>query len=92
WKGRGFYLDPEDVPYLFDTNGNGGNTAWWDGRVVGAWVQDDDGAVRVILRRDVGAEAEAALDAEADRLTAWLDGVKISNVYSNALMKQARLP
>src|SRR5690606_7535271 len=65
WKGRGFYLDPEDVPYLFDTNGNGGNTAWWDGRVVGAWVQDDDGAVRVILRRDVGAEAEAALDAEA---------------------------
>lgn len=92
WKGRGFYLDPEDVPYLFDTNGNGGNTAWWDGRVVGAWVQDDDGAVRVILRRDVGAAAEAALDAEADRLTAWLDGVKISNVYSNALMKQARLP
>ncbi|WP_152190271.1 winged helix DNA-binding domain-containing protein [Georgenia satyanarayanai] len=92
WKGRGFYLDPADVPYLFDTNGNAGNTAWWDGRIVGTWVQDDDGAVRVVLRRDAGAVARTALDAEAARLTAWLDGVRISNVYSSQLMKQARLP
>lgn len=92
WKGRGFYLDPDDVPYLFDTNGNGGNTAWWDGRIVGAWIQDDDGAVRVILHREVDAVARAALDAEAARLTAWLDGVRITNVYSSLLMKQARLP
>ena len=92
WKGRGFYLDPADVPYLFDTNGNAGNTAWWNGRIVGAWVQDEDGAVRVVLHREVGAEAAAALDAEAARLTAWLGGIRISNVYSNALMKQARLP
>ncbi|TNC16634.1 winged helix DNA-binding domain-containing protein [Georgenia sp. 311] len=92
WKGRGFYLDPADVPYLFDTNGNAGNTAWWDGRIVGAWVQDDDGAVRVVPHRDVGAEGAAAIDAEAARLTAWLGGIRISNVYSNALMKQARLP
>src|SRR5690625_960269 len=92
WKGRGFYLDPADVPYLFDTNGNAGNTAWWDGRIVGAWVQDDDAAVRVLLRHDVGAEAEAARDAEAARLTAWLDGVRVTNVYASHLMKQARLP
>ncbi|WP_324651060.1 winged helix DNA-binding domain-containing protein [Georgenia sp. H159] len=92
WKGRGFYLDPEDVPYLFDTNGNAGTTAWWDGRIVGAWVQDDDAAVRVVLRADVGAAGRAALDAEATRLTAWLDGVRIANVYSSALMRQARLP
>ena len=31
WKQRGFYLDEEDVPHLFDTNGNAGTTAWWDG-------------------------------------------------------------
>jgi hypothetical protein len=92
WKGRGFYLDPADVPYLFDTNGNAGNTAWWDGRIVGTWVQDDDGAVRVVLRHDVGTVGRSALDAEAARLTAWLDGVRISNVYSSLLMKQARLP
>ena len=42
WKQRDFYLDPDHTPYLFDTNGNGGTTAWWDGRVVGCWVQDDD--------------------------------------------------
>ena len=45
WKQRDFYLDPEDRPYLFDTNGNGGTTAWWCGRVVGCWVQDPDGVV-----------------------------------------------
>lgn len=92
WKGRGFYLDPDDVPYLFDTNGNAGNTAWWDGRIVGAWIQDDDGAVQVVLRHDIGTVGRSALDAEAARLTAWLDGVRITNVYSSLLMKQARLP
>ena len=35
WKQRDFYLDPEDRPFLFDTNGNGGTTAWWCGRIVG---------------------------------------------------------
>ena len=57
WKERDFYLDPEHTPYLFDTNGNGGTTAWWNGRIVGCWVQDDDAVVRVVLREDVGADA-----------------------------------
>src|SRR5699024_5526773 len=48
WRQRGFYLDPAATPYLFDTNGNAGTTAWWQGRVVGAWVQDDDAVVRVV--------------------------------------------
>ena len=61
WKERGFYLAEEDVPHLFDTNGNAGTTAWWDGRVVGCWVQDDDGVVSVVLRSDVGAQGRAAL-------------------------------
>ena len=92
WQARGFYLDPADVPYLFDTNGNAGNTAWWRGRIVGAWVQDEDGAVRVVPRHPLGREAVAALDAEAARLTEWLDGVVITNVYASEVMKQARLP
>jgi hypothetical protein len=91
WKERAFYLDPADTPYLFDSNGNAGNTAWWDGRIVGCWVQDDDAVVRVILRHDVGAEATAALEAEAERLTVWLDGVRIVNVYASPQMKAARL-
>lgn len=86
------HLDPDLRPLLFDSNGNAGTTAWWDGRVVGWWVQDPDGVVQFSLLRDVGAEARTALQVEADRLTAWLDGVVISNVYASYQMKQARLP
>jgi hypothetical protein len=92
WKERGFYLDPHDVPFLFDTNGNGGTTAWWNGRVVGCWVQDDDGVVEVVLRRDVGRDARAALEGEAERLTGWLAGQRVSSVYASLQMKSARLP
>ena len=53
WKERGFYLGPHG-PMLFDTNGNAGTTAWWDGRIVGCWVQDPDGVVVVNLLEDVG--------------------------------------
>ena len=92
WKERDFYLDPVDVPYLVDTNGNIGTTAWWCGRVVGAWVQEGDGSVRVVLRRDPGAEAVAALEAETARLTEWFDGVVVSSVYKSHLMKGETLP
>lgn len=93
WRGRGFYLDPGDVSCLFDTNGNAGNTAWWDGRIVGAWVQDPGGEVRVVLsgsaRDRLGVEALRALETEAARLTGWLDGVAISSLYASQLMKGA---
>ena len=92
WKERDFHLDPEHTPFLFDSNGNGGTTAWWDGRVVGCWVQDDDGVVEVVLREDVGSDAAASLATEAERLTRWLDGVRISSVYTSLQMKSARLP
>ena len=92
WKQRDFYLEPEDRPYLFDTNGNGGSTAWWCGRIVGCWVQDPEGVVVVVPRRDPGSEALAALRVEAERLTAWLGGVKVSTVYASQQMKSALLP
>jgi hypothetical protein len=92
WKSRSFYLAAEHVPYLFDTNGNAGTTAWWDGRVVGCWVQDEEGVVRLSLLEDVGPDGCAALEREARRLTAWLDGTVIGNVYASRQMKQARLP
>jgi Winged helix DNA-binding domain len=92
WKHRAFYLQPEHMPYLFDTNGNAGTTAWWDGRIVGCWVQDDDGVVQVVLREDVGSAARVALDVEAARLTEWLDGIRITSVYSSLQMRSALLP
>lgn len=92
WKERSFYLDPAHRSFLFDTNGNGGTTAWWDGRVVGCWVQDPDAVVRLSLLADPGSDGRQALQDEAERLTAWLDGVVISNVYASHQMKLARLP
>ena len=90
WKQRDFYLDPDDVPHLFDSNGNAGTTAWWNGQVVGCWVQDDDGVVSVVVLRDIGSEGVRALDVEAARLSTWLDGQRVGTVYPSALMKSVR--
>jgi len=38
WRHRGHHLDPGDAAYVFDTAGNGGPTAWVDGRIAGSWV------------------------------------------------------
>ncbi len=92
WRDREFYLDPDHVPYLFDSNGNGGTTAWWNGRIVGCWVQDEEGVVRVVPRQALPRAATRALGVEADRLTAWLEGTVISSVYASLQMKSARLP
>ncbi len=89
WKERDFYLGPH-APALFDTNGNAGTTAWWNGRIVGSWTQDAAGVVRVSLLVDVPASARTALDVEAERLTGWLDGVRVGTVYPSPAMKAAR--
>jgi hypothetical protein len=86
WKGREFYLG-DHGPQLFDRNGNAGTTAWWDGRVVGCWVQDQAGVVEVRLLEKVPAGAKRALAAEADRLTDWLGGVRVGTVYPSEAMK-----
>lgn len=88
WQDRRFFLGPHG-PALFDSNGNAGTTAWWAGRVVGCWVQDAAGAVRVVLLEDVEAAGRAALEVEAARLTAWLDGLRVSTVYPSPAMKSA---
>jgi Winged helix DNA-binding domain len=91
WKERSFFLGPHGSA-LFDTNGNAGTTAWWDGRVVGCWVQDPDGVVVLNLLEDVPAEGRAALETAATRLTVWLAGHRVSTVYPSMAMKAARSP
>lgn len=86
WKGRDFFLGPHREQ-LFDRNGNAGTTAWVDSRAVGCWVQDDAGAVHVRLLEPVAAVARRALDDEAARLTAWLDGLRVPTVYKSPAMK-----
>ena len=86
WKERDFYLGPHAAA-LFDRNGNAGTTAWVDGRVVGCWVQDEVGTVRVRLQESVSTAATRALETEAARLTDWLDGLRIGTVYPSPAMR-----
>jgi len=71
WRERSWYLG-RHAAALFDRSGNIGPTAWWDGRIVGGWAHRPDGEVTVRLLEDAGAEAAAALDAEAQRLAEWI--------------------
>ncbi len=89
WKQRGFYLGGHG-PALFDRNGNAGTTAWWDGHVVGCWVQDPEGVVQVRLLEDSSPDARRGLDVEARRLTEWLGGQRVSTVYPSPAMKEPR--
>ncbi len=87
WKERGFHLG-DHVDKVFDRNGNGGPTAWWDGRIVGVWCQRADGAVDVVLAERVPAAARRALDARAAELAAWLDGDVVRSIYLSPLARQ----
>ncbi|MFE6749006.1 winged helix DNA-binding domain-containing protein [Kitasatospora purpeofusca] len=88
WRGRDWYLWPEDVPALFDRAGNAGPTVWWCGRVVGGWAQRADGEVVWRLFGDVGAEAVAAVGAEAERLVGWLGEVRVTPRFRTPLERE----
>lgn len=75
WSDRAWYLGAHK-PHVFDRNGNAGPTIWCDGRIVGGWRQQPGGEVEVQLLEDVGRQARRAIDAEAARLTTWLDGLR----------------
>ncbi|MBO2455766.1 AlkZ family DNA glycosylase [Actinomadura barringtoniae] len=75
WQERGWYLG-EHAPRLFDRNGNIGPTIWWNGRIVGGWAQRKDGEIATQLLEDVGADAIAAIEAEAGRLPGWFGDVR----------------
>ncbi|HEX2284782.1 MAG TPA: winged helix DNA-binding domain-containing protein [Mycobacterium sp.] len=86
WYDRDWYLGGHRSQ-IFDTNGNGGTTAWWNGRIVGGWGQDADGRVVVRLLEDVGRDATRALQRRADELTDWLGGVRVSPRFPSPLSK-----
>jgi hypothetical protein len=44
----------------------------WRGRIVGGWAHRKDGEIAVRLLEDAGAEAAAAIAAEAQRLRDWI--------------------
>ncbi len=88
WAGRDWYLG-EHRAALFDRNGNAGPSVWWDSRVVGGWAQRRDGEIVIRLLEDVGKDARAAIDREADRLRAWLGETRrVLPRFSTPLVKE----
>ncbi|MFD0202838.1 MULTISPECIES: winged helix DNA-binding domain-containing protein [Saccharothrix] len=88
WQARDWYLPARHRPRLFDTAGNVGPTVWWNGSVVGGWAQRADGGLVWRLLDDVGADAEAAIAREADRLASWLGGVRVIPRFRTPLEKE----
>ncbi len=89
WYDRDWYVGTHRGR-VFDTNGNGGTTAWWSGRIVGGWGQGVDGRVELRLLEDVGRDAKRALTRRADGLTEWLGGVRVSARFPSPLTRAAR--
>ena len=89
WKHRDWILG-DLADRLFDRNGNAGPTAWVDGAVVGGWAQRADGSIAVGLLRDVGIEATAALEREADRLSGWIGPVGLRFRFPSPYEKELR--
>ncbi|MFF4019768.1 winged helix DNA-binding domain-containing protein [Streptomyces sp. NPDC001843] len=77
WHERDWFLG-DHGPRLFDRAGNIGPSLWWDGRIVGGWAQDSKGEIVCRFLEDVGADAEAAVRAEAERLAIPLGDVRLS--------------
>ena len=88
WKARDWYLGPH-AEAMFDRNGNGGPTAWWNGRIVGGWRQEADGSVVVVPAETLEPAATQALAEQAERLTAWLDGDVVKSIYQSPLARGA---
>lgn len=65
WKDRSWYLDAEVASHVVDRNGNAGPTIWVDGRVVGSWVQREDGTIALGWLTDVSLARRAEVEAAA---------------------------
>jgi hypothetical protein len=87
WKRRGWYLGAH-AEQLFDRNGNAGPTIWADGRVVGAWAQASDGAVRVRMLERVHRGTTSAIEAERQQLESWLGGTRVRPRFRSPLERE----
>ena len=56
---------------------------------MGGWAQRQDGEIAVRLLEDAGAEAAAAIAAEAERLREWIGpGVRITPRFRTPLERE----
>ena len=87
WAGRDWYLGAHRSA-LFDRSGNAGPTIWWDGRIVGGWAQRPEGAIVLRLLEDIGRDGRAAVEAEAERLRAWLGVRRVLPRFATPLVRE----
>ena len=87
WAGRDWYLG-QHRGLLFDRSGNAGPTVWWDGRIVGGWAQRRDGEIVMRLLEDIGRDATKAVEAEAERLRAWLGDRRVLPRFATPLVRE----
>ncbi|MGE2731226.1 winged helix DNA-binding domain-containing protein [Mycolicibacterium vaccae] len=86
WFDRDWYLGAHRDA-VFDRNGNGGPTVWVNGRIIGAWRQDDEARVQLVLLEDIPRGMRRALDARAAALTDWLDGARVNPRFPSPACK-----
>jgi hypothetical protein len=87
WQARGWFLGPHG-PALFDRSGNIGPTVWWQGRIIGGWAQRPSGEITWRLLEDAGADAAAAVVAEAARLESWLGTARVTPRFRTPLERE----
>jgi hypothetical protein len=89
-KHRRRLMGAEIYAQIHDRNGNAGPSVLAGGRVVGGWVQRGDGSVAWRLLEDIGTEATRALEAQAARLEAFLEGERVMPNFPTPLMRELR--
>jgi Winged helix DNA-binding domain len=87
WSQRDWYVG-EHRERLFDRSGNIGPTIWSDGRIVGGWAQRRDGEIVHRFLEDTGAEVTRAVEAEAQRLAAWIGPVRVTPRFRTPLERE----
>ncbi|NDK89241.1 winged helix DNA-binding domain-containing protein [Gordonia desulfuricans] len=92
-KIRDFYLGAH-TGHVFDSNGNGGQTIWWDGRIVGGWYRTDTGSgesgIGTQLFENLPASARRAVDARVAELREWLGEVRFTPGFPPPFMQALR--
>lgn len=77
WKQRSWYL-PDAAAEAFDSAGNGGPTIWVNGRIVGAWAQDRQGAIHLHYFERVSAGRRREVGARVSELLAMIGNTRFS--------------
>lgn len=84
WKERDWIVGAHGAA-LFDTTGNSGPMVLVNGAAVGPWTQRAGGAVVWQPLESIDRATTARIDAAVARLAGWMNGVRVTPRFANAL-------